>query len=139
VESLNLIGKGNISKMIFDDICDIYRNYSTSQLLGRNYPSNLYSTRAMSSITKWEAGNLLKELKIDFLIHMGKKIDTLYTCRKKEEAKKVLALFFPTYPGKHGSEQYPYNRTNISSLEETNINLTLRPLPEGISSIEYFK
>lgn len=72
MEALNLIGKGNISKMDFDGICDICRNYSRSQRLGRNYPSKLYSMGTSTGITKCEIGNLLEDLKTNLISHMGK-------------------------------------------------------------------
>lgn len=56
---------------------------------------------------------------------MGKKIDTLYTCRKQEEAEKALVVYFPTCHKKHGLEDCPYNQTQVASLEEASKTSTL--------------
>lgn len=70
---------------------------------------------------------------------MGKKIDTLYTRKKQEEAEHALAIFFPTCRKNHGSEECPYNRTKIFSLEEASKGLKLKSFPIGTPKVEYFE
>ena len=125
MDALNLIGKGDISKLSFDDICDICRNYSRSHRSIRGHTSKFSTMGNTSGVSKCELGNLLEDLKTDLLNHMGKQIDTLYSRRKHEEAKKALVLYCPTCRKKHGPEDCPYNRTHIASLEEASKTSTL--------------
>lgn len=125
MDSLNLIGKGDISKISFEDICDICRNYSRSHRSIRENSSKFSTMGNASSISKREIGNLLEDLKIDLLNHMGKQIDTLYSSRKHEEVEKALAIYCSTYRKKHGPEDCPYNQTYVASLEEASKTSTL--------------
>lgn len=69
--------------------------------------------RRCISITKRELVILIEDLKDSLLIHMAKQIDTLYTHKKQEEAKKALVVFCPTCRKKNGIEECPYNRRKI--------------------------
>ena len=109
MDALNLIGKGDISKMSFEDICDICRNYSRSHRSIHENSSKFSTMGNASGISKREIGNLLEDLKTDLLNHMGKQIDTLYSRRKHEEAEKALVVYCPTCYKNHGLEDYPYN------------------------------
>ena len=118
MDTLNLIGKGDISKLSFDDICDRCRNYSRSHRSIRGNSSKFSTMGNTSDISKHEIGNLLEDLKTNLLNHMGKQIDTLYSCRKHEEVEKALVVYCLTYHKKHGPEDCPYNQTHVASLEE---------------------
>ena len=76
MDALNLIGKGNISKLSFNDICDICNNYSWSHRSIHGHSSKFSTMGNASSISKCELGNLLDDLKTDLLNHMGKQINT---------------------------------------------------------------
>ena len=101
------------------------QNYSRSHRSIRGHTSKFSTMGNTSSVSKCELGNLLDELKNDLLNHMGKQINTLYSCRKHEEAEKALAVYCSTCRKKHGLEDYPYNWTHIASLEEPRKTLTL--------------
>ena len=104
MDALNLIGKGDISKLSFDDIYDICRNYSQSHRSIRGHTSKFSTMGNTSGVSKCELGSLLEDLKIDLLNHMGKQIDTLYSHRKHEEVEKALVVYFPTCRKKHGQK-----------------------------------
>ena len=72
MDALNLIGKGDISKMSFEDICDICRNYSQSHRSICGNSSKFSTMGNASGISKHEIGNFLEDLKTDLLNHMGK-------------------------------------------------------------------
>lgn len=48
---------------------------------------------------------------------MRKKIDTLYKCRKQEEAKNELVILCPICWKKNNSEESQYNKTKVASLK----------------------
>ena len=78
-----------------------------------------------SGISKCEICNLLGNLQTNLLNHMGKKIDSLFSHRKHEEAEKALAIYCPTYSKKHGPEDCPYNWIHVALLEEASKNSML--------------
>ena len=102
MDALNFIGKGDISKMSFEDICDICRNYSQSHWSSHGNSSKFSTMDNTSDISKCEIGNLLEDLKTNLLNHMGKQIDKLYSCKKHEEVEKALVVYCPTFRKKHG-------------------------------------
>ncbi len=67
-----------------------------------------------SSVSKWKIGNLFEDLKTNLLNHMGKQIDTLYSCKKHEEAKKALVVYCQTFHKKHGLKDFSYNQNHVA-------------------------
>lgn len=65
MDVLNLIGGVDVSKLRFNVMCAIYKNYSRSTQFLRSYPRKHNSSSGATSITKCDLGMLLDDLKID--------------------------------------------------------------------------
>eukprot|EP00253_Pinus_taeda_P019887 PITA_19887 len=87
MDDLNLMGKGEISVLPFEEIADLCEKYSRSKAkMGKRTLSSKVTKSASASVTRAEIGNLLEEFKTDLLSTIGNQIDTL-KAKKKQEAE----------------------------------------------------
>jgi hypothetical protein len=110
VETLNLMGKGDIYQETYDDIvllcirCSRGSSWTRSRMrtpLTRN--SNITS----GGVTRAEVGNLLEKFKTDILSTLTTQLDVLQAKQKKTEAEQMLAIFFHRCRRKHGPRDFP--------------------------------
>lgn len=77
MDDLNLMGKGDISALPFEEIAELCEKYSRSKAkMGKRTLSSRVTKTASASVTRAEIGNLLEEFKTDLLSTLGNQIDT---------------------------------------------------------------
>jgi len=80
LDDLNLMGKGDISNLPFEEITDLCQKYSRSRARnGKRTRTSKITKSTTGNITRVELGNLFEDFKIDLLSTLGNQIDTLKT------------------------------------------------------------
>eukprot|EP00253_Pinus_taeda_P029985 PITA_29985 len=93
LDDLNLMGKGDISTLPFEEIADLCEKYSRSKAkIGKRTISSKVTKSASASVTRAEIGNLLEEFKTDLLSTLGTQIDTL----KAKKIQEGIVMWQPT-------------------------------------------
>jgi hypothetical protein len=90
VETLNLMGKGDIYQETYDDIiqlCIKCMHGSTRTRSGIRAPITINSNNTSGSVTREEIGNLLENFKTDILSNLTTQLDVLQVKQKQEEAE----------------------------------------------------
>ena len=83
MDDLNLMGRGDISALSFEEIAELCEKYSRSKAkMGKRTLSSRVTKTASASVTRDEIGNLLEEFKTDLLSTLGNQIDTLKAKKK---------------------------------------------------------
>ena len=86
LEVLNLMGAGDVSKLSYDDVCDLCRRYSrvNSKVGGgpRDPSSKLVKSVVGAGVTRAEMGNLFENFKIDILSTLSSQLD-VFQAKKK--------------------------------------------------------
>ena len=100
LEVLNLMGAGDVSKLSYDDVCELCRRYSrgNSKVGGgsRDTSSRLVKLVVGAEVTQDEIGNLFENFKTDILSTLSSQLDVLQAKKKQEkqdELEKALAVF----------------------------------------------
>lgn len=86
LDDLNLMGKGDISNLPFEEIVDLCKKYSRSRARnGKRSMTSKMTKSATGNITRAELGNLFEDFKIDLLSTLGNQIDILKTNKRQDE------------------------------------------------------
>jgi hypothetical protein len=89
VETLNLMGKGDIYQETYDNIvqlCIRCSHGSTLTRLGMQTPLTINNNITRGGVTRAEVGNLLENLKTDILSTLTTQLDVLQGKQKQAEA-----------------------------------------------------
>ena len=117
LDDLNLMGKGDISTLPFEEIVELCEKYSRSKAkIGKRTISSKATKSASASVTRAEIGNLLEEFKTDLLSTLGTQIDTLKAKKRQEEEDQMMAIFCPNWQKKHALKDYPLENIQVCSF-----------------------
>ena len=114
MELLNIVGKGDISKEIFECIYELC--IQCSRGLERNRQGIRSVKGSGGGVMKAEIRNLLDNLRIDILSTLSSQMDTLQVKHKQLELDRTMAIFCPTCRKKHSYRECP-----LKSIEECEI------------------
>src|SRR5690606_28334457 len=99
LEIMNLMGGGDISKLGYDEVCEICRRYSrgNSKVGGeiRDTVSRLVRSVVGAKVTRAEMGKLFENFKTDILSTLSSQLDVLQvkkTQENQEELEKSLVV-----------------------------------------------
>ena len=96
LDVLNVMGKGDISYLQFDEIEELCQKYSRGrERIGKIYFISKITKSATKSITRDKPGNLLEDFKTDRLSTLGTQVETLKTRKRQEEQDQILSFFCP--------------------------------------------
>lgn len=102
LDILNVMGKGYISNLRFQEIFELCQKYSRGRAKsGKRDISSKASKFVASAVTRVEIGSLLENFKINLLSTLGTQVDVLKAKKKKEEQDEILAIFCPKCRQKH--------------------------------------
>ena len=120
LEILNLIGGGDISKLGYDDVCEICHRYSrgNSKVGGgtRDTASRFVKSLVGAGVTRAEMSNLFENFKTDILSTLSSQLDVLYVKKKQEkqeELEKALVMFCSKCRKKHALRDCPTDSIEI--------------------------
>ena len=86
LDILNVMGKGDISYLPFNEIQDLCQNYSRGKATtGRRDVTTKVTKSATSGISRAELGNLLEDFNTDLLSTLGTQVETLKTKKRQEQ------------------------------------------------------
>lgn len=106
LDDLNLMGKGDISNLPFEEIADLCQKYYRSRARnGKRAMKSKITKSAIGNITRAELGNLFEDFKTDLLSTLGNQIDTLKTKKRQDEQEKELSIFCPKCRRKHALKE----------------------------------
>jgi len=117
MDDLNLMGKGDISALPFEEIAELCEKYSRSKAkMGKRSLSSRVTKSASASVTRAEIGNLLEEFKTDLLSTLGNQIDTLKAKKKQEDENHIMSIFCPKCRKKHALKDCPLENIQVCAL-----------------------
>eukprot|EP00253_Pinus_taeda_P024888 PITA_24888 len=117
MDDLNLMGKGDISVLPFEEITDLCEKYSRSKAkMGKRTLSSKVTKSASASVTRVEIGNLLEDFKTDLLSMIGNQIDTLKAKKKQEVEDQIMAIFCPKCRKKHALKECPLENIQVCAF-----------------------
>ena len=119
IETLNIMGKGDIYQENFVDIIDLCIRISRSSTRlklaehDRFVRDNKISTEV---VTCAEIGNLLENFKIDILGTLTTQLDVMQAKQKQMEAEHNLAIFCPRCRKKHSHKECPLDAVQTCAI-----------------------
>eukprot|EP00253_Pinus_taeda_P020736 PITA_20736 len=117
LDDLNLMGKGDISTLPFEEIVDLCEKYSRRKARnGKRAISSKSIKSASASVTRVEIGNLLEEFKTDLLSTLGTQIDTLKAKKRQEEEDQLIAVFCRKRRKKHALKDCPLENIQVCAF-----------------------
>eukprot|EP00253_Pinus_taeda_P033242 PITA_33242 len=117
LDDLNLMGKGDISTLPFEEIADLCEKYSRSKAkIGKRTISSKATKFSSASVTRAEIGNLLEEFKTDLFSTLGTQIDTLKAKKRQEEEDQMMAIFCPKCRKKHALKDCPLENIQVCAF-----------------------
>ena len=101
LDILNVMGKGDISYLWFDEITYLCQKYSWGRAgNGKRDVTSKITKLAIGSISRFELGNLLEDFKIDLLSTLGTQVEVSKTKKRQEQQDQALSIFCPNV-GRH--------------------------------------
>lgn len=82
MDSLNLIGQGDISQLPFSDICKAYGNYSNTFTKRPRGDRTSIIGKSSTRVSKIELRNLLSNMKEDIISHLATHLDIVHIKKK---------------------------------------------------------
>jgi hypothetical protein len=119
VETLNLMGKGDIYQETYDNIvqlCIRCSRGSTRTRSGMQAPLTRNNNITNEGVTQAEVGNLLENFKTDILSTLTTQLVVLQDKKKQEEVKKTLAIFCHRCRKKHGPRECPLDVVQVCAI-----------------------
>jgi len=119
IETLNIMGKGDIYQENFADIIDLcIRSLRGSTRIkpieyDRFVRDNKISTEG---VTRVELGNLLENFKTDILGTLTTQLDIVQAKQKQMEAEQNLAIFCPRCRRKHSHKECPLDTVQTCAI-----------------------
>jgi hypothetical protein len=119
VETLNLMGKGEIYQENYDNIvllCIRCSRGSTRTRSGMRTSLTKNSNITSGGVTRDEVGNLLENFKEDIMSTLTTQLDVLQAKQKQAEAEQTFAIFFHRCRKKHGPRECPLDVVRVCAI-----------------------
>ena len=119
IETLNIMGKGDIYQENFADIIDlcIRSSRGSTRIKPAEYDRFPRDNRTLTEGVTWvELGNLLENFKTDILGTLTTQLDIVQAKQKQAEAKQNLAVFCPRCRKKHSHKECPLDTIQICAI-----------------------
>jgi len=119
IETLNIMGKGDIYQENFADIIDlcIRSSRGSTRLKPAEYDRFIKDNRTSTEgVTRVELGNLLENFKTDILGTLTTQLDIVQAKQKQAEAEQNLAIFCPRCRKKHSHKECPLDTVQTCAI-----------------------
>jgi len=110
IETLNIMGKGDIYQEYFANIIDLCIRSSRGSIrlkLAEHDRFTRDNKNSTEGVTHAEIGNLLENFKTDILGTLTTQLDIMQAKQKQAEVEKNLAIFCPRCRKKHNHKECP--------------------------------
>lgn len=99
---LNVMGKGDMSYIPFDEIVELCQKYSRGRSkIGKRNVTSRASKSTTGGVTREEIGILLENFKTYLLSTLGTQVDVLKENKKQQQEEQTMSIFFPKCRKKH--------------------------------------
>ena len=119
VETLNIMGKGDIYQESYPDIVDLCIRCSRGNTRLKSAECDIITRESKTSnegVTHAEIGNLLEDFKTDILGTLTTQFDIMQAKQKQAEAEKNLAIFCPRCRKKHSHKECPLDVIKVCAI-----------------------
>ena len=122
LDMLNLLGKGDISKVSFEKIIELCKRYSRGSSRnnkrdkGDKLECDVFEKTQKSpngGATRANIGNLLKNFKTEMMSSISSKIDVLRANQKQAVEDLTLAIFRPKCRKNHPLKECPLDKVEV--------------------------
>eukprot|EP00253_Pinus_taeda_P003983 PITA_03983 len=119
IETLNIMGKGDIYQESFTDIIDLCIRISrgSTQIKPAEHDRFARENKISSEgVTRVEIGNLFENFKTDILGILTTQLDVLQAKQKQMEVEQNLAIFCPMCRKKHSHKECPLDTVQTCAI-----------------------
>jgi len=119
IETLNIMGKGDIYQENFSDIVDlcIRSSRGSTRIKLVEYDQFVRDNKiSREGVTRVELGNLLENFKTDIIGTLTTQLDIVQAKQKQMEAEQNLAIFCPRCRRKHSHKQCPLDTVQTCAI-----------------------
>eukprot|EP00253_Pinus_taeda_P025718 PITA_25718 len=119
IETLNIMGKGDIYQEIFADIIDLCIRSSRGSTRIKPAEHDRFAREnkiSSEGVTHVEIGNLFENFKTDILGTLTTQLDVLQAKQKQMEAEQNLAIFCPRCRKKHSHKECPLDTVQTCAI-----------------------
>ena len=119
IETLNIMGKGDIDQENFANIIDlcIKSSRGSTRLKPAEHDRYVRDNRILAEeVTRAEIGNLLENFKTDILGTLTTQLDIMQAKQKQAEAKPNLVIFCPRCRKKHSHKECPLDAVQVYTI-----------------------
>jgi len=119
IETLNIMGKGDIYQENFANIIDLYiRNSRGSTRLKPTEHDRFTRDNKIfaEGVTHAEIGNLLENFISDILGTLTTQLDIMQAKQKQAETEQNLAIFYPRCKKKHSPKECPLDAVQVFTI-----------------------
>ena len=120
METLNMLSRGYIYHMTYDDIKIVFKNHSRAARKRGRSSEVLTNSSPSTSTIKNIIGNMLEDFKSEMLHNIYLQMDTMHIKRKQEEEERALVFFCPRCTKRHPRNGCPLNSIEVFSVCEEN-------------------
>jgi len=119
IETLNIMGKGDIYQENFADIIDLCIRSSRggTRLKLAEHDRFVRDNRiSVEGVTRAEIGNLLENFKANILGTLTTQLDIMQAKQKQAEVEWNLVIFYPRCRKKHSHNECPLDAVQVCSI-----------------------
>jgi len=119
IETLNIMGKGDIYQENFVDIIDLCIRSSRGRRRLKPAEHDRFTRDnkiSAKGVTRAEIGNLLENFKTDILGTLKTQFDIMQAKQKQANAEKNLAIFCPKCRNKHSQKECPLDAVQVCTI-----------------------
>eukprot|EP00253_Pinus_taeda_P028979 PITA_28979 len=138
IETLNIMGKGDIYQESFADIIGLcIRSLRGSTRIKPTEHDRFARENKISSevVTRMEIGNLFENFKTDILGTLTTQLDVLQAKQKQMEAEQNLATFCPRCRKKHSHKECPLDTVQICAISTRDHSTESCPSLPGLKAV----
>eukprot|EP00253_Pinus_taeda_P010783 PITA_10783 len=137
LDTLNVMGKGDISNLPLEEIVELCQKYSRGRSkIGKREASSKVAKSGAGGITRAEIGSLLENFSTDLLSTLGTQVDVLKENKKKEEQEKDLAIFCSKCIKKHPLRECPLDSIQLPSNQPRPTQLPAQPVANPNNKVD---
>lgn len=138
IETLNIMGKGDIYQENFADIIDlcIRSSRGSARLKPAEHDRFVRDNRiSAEGVTRAEIGNLLENFKTDILGTLTTQLDIMQAKQKQAEVEQNLAILCPICRKKHSHKECPLDAIQVCAICTKDHSMESYPSLPGLKAV----
>jgi len=138
IETLNIMGKGDIYQENFADIIDLCIRSSRGSTRIKPVEHDRFTRDnkiSAEGVTRVEIGNLLENLKTDILGTLTTQLDIMQAKQKQTEVEQNLEIFCPRSRKKHSHKECPLDAVPVCAIRTKDHSTERCPSLPGLKAV----